>query len=524
MKLNDALKKFAVETLGVDPNATDDVFRKAISAALISKKVTAKKLSELAGVKEVPVKPKTTPEPKSSDSVTLSKEDLEALIDDRVGKAVDTATKDFGGKPVTASEVFKAGANVRVKGAAERYDGSKKSATYPDMMPSGIKHPMAGMPARIGETGLDTLSKRDKAIAGVFFKWQVSRQMSQRPGDVPSNLRMTSHERELLLYALKEQEWVGLIGGDCSDYGATKVNRRMLREHEVKALLDDGGASGGMEVVPIAFDDMIITIPVLYGELFPFVNLTNISRGRRIEGASMLNPTITSGTAEGTAIDLFNTASFISAFDTTIRTAVGAFEIGLDFESDSPVDIASKIMEAYGYKMLEWLDRVIAYGDGTTEPLGIFQTTGINTTLTDNGVGGPPTISDLEGLMFGIDKAYRFEAGATNVFLSNDTHYRRCRGIPVGDGDQRRVMGMDYGDYKTAGWPHKIQNSIPNGRCAAVNLKRYRMYRRLGMQMRVITDGKTLGLTNTELMVLRARFGGQMETGEAACAHTDGQV
>ena len=79
----------------------------------------------------------------------------------------------------------------------------------------------------------------------------------------------------------------------------------------------DDNTSGGLEAVPIVFDDAVILTPVLTGELFPLVKLVNIPRGRRIEGFSVGNPTITSGTAEGSSISLFDTTSYIAAFDTT---------------------------------------------------------------------------------------------------------------------------------------------------------------------------------------------------------------
>ena len=41
------------------------------------------------------------------------------------------------------------------------------------------------------------------------------------------------------------------------------------------------------------------------------------------------------------------------------------------------------------------------------------------------------------------------------------------------------------------------------------------MYRRLGMQVQVETGGRTLALKNTTLVVMRMRWGGQMELATA---------
>jgi hypothetical protein len=107
-------------------------------------------------------------------------------------------------------------------------------------------------------------------------------------------------------------------GQGSEDDGAISVKNRKLAPHEIKALIDDA-TSGGIEIPPIAFDDMIIQIPILNGEFYPRVNTVNITRGRRIEGGSIGNVTLSSGGVDATAIPLFNTANFVSAFDTTIH-------------------------------------------------------------------------------------------------------------------------------------------------------------------------------------------------------------
>lgn len=168
------------------------------------------------------------------------------------------------------------------------------------------------------------------------------------------------------------------------------------------------------------------------------------------------------------------------------------------------------------------LDKFVAIGDGVTEPLGIFNTAAPIVVESENGAGGKLTIGDLESLMFGLQKQYRFEAGALTAFVGNDLGYRRFRKIPVGPGDERRVQGMDYGSYTAIDRPFKIQNDIPDGHFVYANLKRYRMYRRLGMTVRVVTDGLQLASSNQRAIVVRMRFGGQMETGNAVSLMTDG--
>ena len=328
---------------------------------------------------------------------------------------------------------------------------------------------------------------------------------------------MTDHDRQLVKYAMHETPWTGIIK---QDTGGIKVDNRKLSDFEVKALIDDA-TSGGLEAAPIAFDDAVILTPLLHGELFPLVNTINISRGRRVEGASIGNPTFAS-VAEGTALTVFDTSSFVSAFDTTIFNAVGGMEIGLDLEEDSPVNLGALVSQAYGEQALKWLDDQIANGDGTTEPQGVVSASGIGTVASANGTTGPPKVDDYEGLLFGVAKQFRNPADRErSVFIGTETAYQRARAIAVGSSDVRRVFGMDHEDYRLLGHAYKVNEGMTNTKVAFANLRHYRMYRRLGLNIRVESGGKELATKNLSLIVVRMRYGGQMEQGGAASISTD---
>jgi HK97 family phage major capsid protein len=275
--------------------------------------------------------------------------------------------------------------------------------------------------------------------------------------------------------------------------------------------------------VPIFFDDMLITTPLLHSELFPKVKVVNITRGRRIEGASMSNVTLGAAT-EGTAITLFATANFIAAFDTTIFVCMGSIEIGLDFLSDSPTDIASAVASSYQEQQLKWLDDQIADGDGTTEPEGIMQAAGTTTVNATNGAGGPWTVGDVEALLFGVSKAYKGGTDPARIgFASNNTTYRRIRGIAVSTTDQRRVFGMTHEDYRIFERFWAINESFGNREAVFGNWFRYRMYRRAGINLRTTQEGFTAVRSNTMLITARSRWGGNLEDGASFAIASDGQ-
>ncbi len=553
MKLTKAMKAYCEKHLGVKSGSAAALYFQAVAKAVEGNKLSAKAAQALADGKTLAPAKKKAPVSDLRDDMKGFFQELTAGIKDalkgdgkgkeepkkdtrsKLEKAVDARLESMGlidkdGETVTPSQLLSKASpylkpgGVRVKSATEQYTKERTAATFPmksGFAGSGADHPFGGRPAVFDNRPLYHPSELDKAVSGAYLKLSI--QASTPPTEIPRSLKMTDHDRDLINYALHEMEWTGLIHGEGSeDFRCQAVDRRKLTEFERKGLLDDT-VSGGIEAAPIVFDDAVILTPVLYGELFPFVNVVNITRGRRIEGFSMGNPTFTSGVSEGATITPFNTAAFIQAFDTSIFVAAAVMEIGMDLEEDSPADIGGIVTERFGLKFLELLDFYVAEGDGTTQPQGIFNAPGTTIVPADNGLAGPVTIGDYEGLMFGVSKAFRNEPGAMTCFVSNDTDYQRAKGIPVGETDARRVFGMDHLDYKMFGKPYKIQNDIPNGSRAFVNLKRYRMYRRLGLNTRVESSGQYYATRNLKAIIMRARMGGQLELGGAMAVTTNGQ-
>ena len=530
LKYSASLRQHAVNQKWVASDASDKDVLRMVARKLLSNELDQKTYNTLTAGAAPAVKKAALPAPRPTQQRTApvratSAEDIGRIVATHVQKQLASYQTKDEGRITPESIIAKSGpSHVRVIAAASQYSVSRKDAICPSR--SGIKqdgstHPNAGQQAAFGRNNLQHPSDQDKAICQAYLKYSLS---NTHPSELPAWARMKDHDRELMQFALKNCEWSGLVGtGGPDREEGIKVNRRKLNDFEVKTLLDDS-VSGGIEATPVVFDDAIIMLPVLYGELFPLVNVKTIARGRRIKSAAISQPTFTSGVSDGTPIQPFNTGAFVTAFDTAIYNAVGAMEIGMDFEEDSPVDLGAAVVEYYGLKSMEWLDRVIAVGNGQTEPLGIFNSSGTQVVNSDFGPGGPLTVSDIEALMFGLAKQYRNEPGSAPVFVAADQMYRRTRAISVGPTDQRRVFGMDHQKYTLMDAPFKVQNDIPLGKIAYFNPKRYRMYRRLGLTVRIETAGKTLAQTNTKLIVVRMRFGGQPETGNAIAVCADAKV
>ena len=405
---------------------------------------------------------------------------------------------------VTAEKVF-ASANMRVKDPSENYDTKRSEGT----------HVKTHSPVHNGLTGryAEWPSQLDHARAGVLLK-----HLGQRSGLFPS-VRLSEHERSLL-DELANDEWAGTVGGEVFD--------KIYDPPRVKALLDDA-TSGGLEITPISFDDQVVTFPLLTGELLPKVDLRPIDRGRRIEGGSVGNPTIAWGEGDDVTVALFNTADLVAALDSTVFGAAVALEVGRDFLSDQAVNVGTILTANIGQRLAAELDKVIASGNGGTQPTGILTAAGLAAVTTDNAAVGPPSLNDYLTLLFSIGKQYRVNAPEP-TYLSNDTSFQRSRAIRVDTAgpstDQRPVLAplTEVNRYSTLGWNHAIQNDIDNRTCVFGALRKYRLYRRVGMEVRWVDGGKELARKNLVLLVVRARYAGRVMDANAFAKWTDGQA
>jgi hypothetical protein len=562
MKLTNALKGWLVEHTGLSAEATDEEARKAVTDALFDikengePKLTQEKLLELTkdvaasafdskldlildGMAQQSERIKTLEASQAPVSTVASSDGSHsnASISSTAPKmpAGDGSTLTSGepfdkaladGSPVSTDPK----ASIRQITADERYDKSRYEKRFPDINDRGRKHAFGGQ--RVFEGGdagrryIDEPSELDKATAGAWLKWQLTKG-GRSNADMPRQMRLTDHDRELVMYALQKQKWGGVLGGEGSeDDGAVGIKNEFLSPQMQKQVIDEAGGSGGQNIAPIAFDDQVVLIPLLNGEFYPMVNTVNITRGRRMESGSIGNVTLTSGGDQGDndPIPLFNTNGFVSAFNTNIFVVDGSIEIGLDFLSDSPVDLSGIVTQQYGQQLLTWLDTQVCVGDGTTEPQGIV-TNGGTAVASANGAGGPPTVGDYEGLLFAIPKNYKTGTPTNRIaYGGTETSYQRARGIAVGATDQRRVFGMTHEDYMLFAHPYGIGEFFTNAQIIFANFARYRMYRRVGLTVRQTTEGRTLVRNNLMLITARARYGGQLEDANAAGVMTDAQA
>jgi len=532
LKLTKALLDWLVANRDVDKEATDDEFRLEAGKAIAEGELSAEKFAELiADEKAAEANQFVDRLDKMAQGITdltkaiLDKDGKESeqkkKMDESAGDEKRTELADLE-KVVRSNSAAKDGemessgpdrTHVHMKTVDEIFSTTKSVRKFPE---KGRFSPnsMAGQPAETLGRTLYESSELDKALGGVWGKVEMAMLMPNICGPARYFESMTEIDKKLFHYLAEEAEWDDTI----------KENEPRTRRGYpggVKQLIDDA-VSGGVVAAPVVFDDQIVETPRLYGELYPLVNEVALPRGRRVEGVSIGQFTGEWGGVDATNINLFNTAGYVAAFNTTIYRAQGAVTIGLDFISDSPINFQGTLSRQMGEWLLQTLDDVVATGNGTTQPQGVMNAAG--TTVV--AFGGATTLGAYEGLYYGVHKREK-RANLKNsiVFCGTETSYSRARGLNVTNADQRRLGGGeggqgDYDSYRWLGRPYKINESLTNQQIFYFVGKRYRMYRRHGFELRTSTEGATLIRANEVLISFTARYGGQPERGATAAVTT----
>lgn len=413
--------------------------------------------------------------------------------------------------PASIKAGSKAGAmltSARVKDASERLSKSKHAVKRPD-----------GSALVYGGRPVETSSEYDLAAVGVFVKSVLRRQ--------GVGVELSEFERGLLAELVEKGQWVGTVGNVYHGGGPDGF----VPNTRVKALLDDT-LSGGLYITPVEFDSAIITKPLLTGQLSPYVDTRPVT-GRRITTGVLENLSLTWGTPDGSPATPFDTNALVSPLDTAVYPVSGFIELGNDFLADTPVNVGSEVVALYGERLKSELDRVIAVGNGTNEPLGLANASGLTAVNSDMGAAGPPTVSDYEAMLFSVPLQYRL-LDLNPAYVMNDTTYARASAIKVGPTDQRRVFGQqaptttiggvgNAPGYALFGQPVRISPNLTNNRVIFGGLKKYRLYQRLGGEFIVERGGRTLALSNKTLIGVRARFGGRVVDGAAFSSMSDAQ-
>lgn len=538
MKLSKALRKHAIENLGVAADASDEDMKAAINSALTEGKLTGEKFAALLAEKDAPetdvkaeladaigerigailekaLAPKTevTPEPKveapepaaeNSFDEDAFAEKMSGVIGAHVEKAMSNLPKPEAVETPDAWDIL--------KGAVDRdEDGNIKSnplGRYADTKYPAKREKGIGQGQQIMHNGkaMELSSESEKAMIGSWWKFTVCPE------------KLTEHEKGIVAHIIENERFVGADANTLESRKLRMDERNSIKSRfGTKAPLIDDSTSGGQEAVPEWYDTHVITLPVLGGEVAPFVTMVDVPRGSEVESFTIGNPTFASGATEGSAVTLFDATSLMADYSPAIFRAHGGVEIGKNLMADAAVNLASVIISRYGAKAAEWVDEQICNGDGTTEPQGLKLASSTVDITPATPTTGPLVIGDLLNLLFGVTKAYRQAyAKQKMAFVMTDETYKDLRSIATGvTGDTRLIFGQDdiFG-YSLFGVPVAIEeNGMANTDVIFAQLGGYRLYKRQGLRFVRESGGQELVSSNSELIYADMRYGGQIERG-----------
>ena len=460
MKITQAMREWLVKNMAMRPDADDATAQKLAGVALQAGTLDSKTLGELQGA--------------TGDARATAIAQISEAVAQRLG----------GGAAINPTRGYSAMALLH--GGAANPGGNVGGVSTTK---SVGRHFKTGQPVlREDGQAVLTFSPFDLLKTGVYFKWLAAK------GGFCSFGK--SDERDILEDHIWKSPWVGDLG---RDYGR-------FQGSDVKALIADSVSGGGF-IVPEFLDDLWL-VPLLTGELFPQVDVKEVPYGNSVIGGTVNSPTVAWGVAEGTPQSVVSTAGIVGQIAASIHPVAVYMDVGRDLLDDSPAQLGATLVESISQRFGAELDRVIAAGDGVNEPTGLSVASGLTAVPSDNGSGGPPTVSDLEALIFGVGKQYRTSAMRPG-FVMSDTSYGRCRGIAVGPNDERRVLGMDEQSYKMLEYPAHVCNALGNNVAIFGAMRSYRLWRRLGFSFRFETGGTTLAQRNCAMLVGRARVGGK---------------
>jgi len=529
------LKAYLVEKHGMAQDATEEDVRKQAYSLMAAGTLSHEKYVELtaknpsgtgaslerlgaligAGVQKAV-------EPLVKRLEAVESQAIPAKTSEAIGRIYERAGRDEPAGVSEAEKFIAEGAakqpagGVRVKRASESYSHTKSAAVYPKYLNRNDNrpHPFAGEQLTFEGRALDVASQADRALAGAVVKWNLAHQLKQQH-------KLTDHDVDLFNEAVREGRW-------CGDFKGPDGFERILYGARLdpawhKTIFADA-TSGGTNLVLQVLEDEIIRQAILFGELFPWVDVKPLTKGTSVDTTTLVNLTITSTADEATAMTAQSTASLITKLNSAVRVATGTVKLGRDFLSDITPDIMTAINDSYAEQLQFYLDDNIANGDGTTEPLGIF--VAASTTSVSNASPSPSgwDVVDVENMVKGLGKQYRNMGNPSVRWVSNDTTYFRVRGMKVSTTDERRIFGYTHEDYKVMDRGWSIQNSIANAKVAFGDLKKYRLWRRLGMEMIVDESGQALRLENSVLIVVRSRWAGRPVLPQAFAVMTNAQA
>ena len=251
----------------------------------------------------------------------------------------------------------------------------------------------------------------------------------------------------------------------------------LVGQAQIKAMVGSSDAAGGY-VIPTGFVAEMLHDEVEASELLPYVRVINVGvRAGSIPSVDSRSSITWSDTENN---DTGESDPTLAEFTWTSHTARAYAYISNELVDESAVDIVAEVRRQFSEAMAEELDKVIAIGDGSTQPMGLFSNTDI-TTVTATAAFTRAKALAVAGA---VGQKYKKGQGPNKptrwvMREATKTFFKELEGTtnhPVYKTDPNSEQ-----DIMPEGYPISIQNDAPAGRVVFGNLNRYILTRLKGV-------------------------------------------
>jgi len=257
--------------------------------------------------------------------------------------------------------------------------------------------------------------------------------------------------------------------------------RRDLPEPVVKALSEGTDSAGGYLVPDDFRSEVVQRLPEL-SELYPHVQ--KLPTGRDAVKFPRLDTDVQMSwdEGEGTAFDESDPAFGQLSF--TIHRCNAMTKTSRELLGDSVLDLAAYLEQLFAEAYAAELDRVIAVGDGSDEPEGIYSASGI----TAVAVNGALTADKLIEVYHTVPKKYRKNAR----WIMTNTNVERARKLKDQNDQYLWRPGLEGGQPDTLfGKRISEQENLPDSWIGFGDLSGYRILQREELGFESTTTGGT---------------------------------
>lgn len=248
----------------------------------------------------------------------------------------------------------------------------------------------------------------------------------------------------------------------------------------VRKALSEGSDGAGGYLVPTEYrGELLRRLPEL-SELYPFVRTVPVITDSGDYPKLSTDVTITWGRAEND--DLTDTDPTFDHLTWTVRNMSAITYMSRELASDANPGIVQTVIDLFSEAVAAERDKMIAIGDGSTQPGGIYSASG----LTAIAVDGALSYAKLVEIKYGLARRYHRNAR----WVMSSANLQRVTGLIDDNGQPIMRDALVAGETPIIlGKPFSVQDDLPDHTLFFGDLSQYMWFDRQRMIIESTTTG-----------------------------------